>query len=151
MTRNLKLRGHGLRVTQSYSPKEIGKALGTAETTVRAWIRERKLPAMTSGNPHLVLGSDIVAFLEKKRQKNPPLADDAFRCMHCRTARKALGGMVDFKATSAHLGHLTALCEVCGTTMSKGVAVRDLPRLQELFELRRTGDSGIYPIPDDAS
>lgn len=27
--------------------------MGVAETTVRAWIRDGKLPAMTNGNPHL--------------------------------------------------------------------------------------------------
>lgn len=151
MNRHPKLRGHGLRPAQSYSPKEIAIALDVAETTVRVWIRERKLPAMTKGNPHLVLGSDVVAFLEKKRNKKPPLTDDQFRCMCCRTARKALGGMADFKATSTHLGHLSALCEVCETTMSKGAAVRDLPRLRTVFDLRCTDASRNYPIPDDAS
>ena len=65
MVRRPKLRGHGLRPAQSYSPQEIAKAAGIAETTVRAWIRDGKLPAMTNGNPHLVLGSDIQAFFNR--------------------------------------------------------------------------------------
>jgi hypothetical protein len=151
MTRHPKLRGHGLRVAQSYSPAEIARALEIAETTVRQWIRNRDLPAMTDGNPHLVLGCDLVVFLKTKRKKKEKLAPDEFRCMHCRTARKALGRMADFKATGAHLGHLTALCDLCETPMSKGVAVRDLPRLQAIFELRCTPVSGDYPVPDNAS
>ena len=151
MNRHPKLRGHGLRPSQSYSPKEIAKAVGVAEATVGDWIREKRLPAMTNGNPHLVLGSDVVVFLEKKRTKNPPLAENQFRCMHCRTERTALGGMADFKVTSTHLGLLRALCDACGTPMSKGAAVRDLPRLRSLFDLHCTDGSGNYPVPDDAS
>jgi hypothetical protein len=151
MNRHPKLRGHSMRPAQSYSPKEISTALDVAETTVRSWIREGKLPAMTNGNPHLVLGSDLVVFLAKKRNKKPPLADDQFRCMRCRTARKALGGMADFKATSSHLGHLSALCEVCGTTMCKGAGLNNLKRLQTVFDLRFTDATGNYPIPGDAS
>lgn len=151
MNRHPNLRGHGLRLSQSYSPKEIAAALSVAETTVREWIRDDKLPAMTNGNPHLVLGSDLVVFLEKKRNKKPPLADDQFRCMRCRTARKALGGLADFKATSSHLGHLTALCEVCGATMCKGAGLKDLQRLRAVFDLRCTDAAGNYPIPDKTS
>lgn len=151
MNRHPKLRGHGLRPSQSYSPKEIARALDVEEATVRVWIREKRLPAMTNGNPHLVLGSDVVVFLEKKRAKKPRLAETQFRCMHCLAGRNALGGMADFKVVSIHLGVLTALCEACGTPMCRGAAVRDLPRLRSLFELRCTDGSGNYPVPDDAS
>lgn len=151
MNRHPKLRGHGLRPTQSYSPKEVANALAVAETTVRIWIREGRLPAMTNGNPHLILGCDLLVFLEKKRNKKPPLADDQFRCMHCRTTRSALGRMVDFQVTSPRLCHLFALCEVCGTKMSKGSAMRKLDRLRAVFDLRCTAASGNYPIPNDAS
>lgn len=151
MNRYPKLRGHGLRPSQSYSPKEIASALAVAETTVRVWIREGNLPAMTNGNPHLVLGSDLAVFLNRKRNKKPPLADHEFRCMHCRTTRNALGAMADYRVATAHLCHLSALCEVCSTTMSKGAALRDLPRLRTVLDLRCTDASGNYTIPDDAS
>jgi excisionase family DNA binding protein len=134
MARRFKLVGNGFRPSQSYSPKEIADKLGNAETTVREWIREGKLPAMTSGNPHLVLGCDITAFLACLRNKKPRLAADEFRCMHCRTSRKAFGGMADFAATSGHLGVLKAICEICEGTMSKGVAMSDLPRLKTLLD-----------------
>ena len=151
MGAQFKLRGNGLRPAQSYSPKEIAKALEVAETTVRDWIRDGKLPAMTNGNPHLVLGCDVTEFLKKKRQKRPPMAEDQFRCMRCKAPRLAFGGMADFTATSVHVGHLSALCDQCGTPMSKGAAIKDLPRLRAVFDLRITPASGHYAIPDDAS
>lgn len=136
--RKPKLRGYGFRPSQTYSPKEIADRLGNAETTVREWIRDGKLPAMTNGNPHLVLGCDITAFIAEIRGKRKPrLGVDEFRCMRCRDSRKALGGMADFSTKSDQVGTLAALCEVCGGPMSKGVAVRDLPRLSAIFDIGR--------------
>lgn len=151
MVRKLKLRGNGFRPSQTYSPKEIADKLGNSETTVREWIRAGKLPAMTEGNPHLVIGCDITAFLLSLRNKRPRLAPDEFKCMHCREPRKAYGSMADFTAATGQLGVLKALCEVCGGAMSKGVAVRNLPKLNTIFDLLEGGASGNYPIPDSAS
>jgi excisionase family DNA binding protein len=47
--RKPKICGYGFRPSQTYSPKEIADRLGNAETTVREWIRDGKLPAMTNG------------------------------------------------------------------------------------------------------
>jgi excisionase family DNA binding protein len=136
MGRKPKLRGHGFRPSQNYSVQEIAEKLGMAETTVREWIRHEKLPAMTSGNPHLVLGADISAFLVSLRDKKQRLAPDEFKCMHCREPRKAYGGMADFTVTNGRLGALKALCEVCGGTVSRGVSVRGLSRLKAIFDIR---------------
>ena len=110
--------------------------MGVAETTVRAWIRDGKLPAMTNGNPHLVLGSDAQAFFKTFRKPTDSMQEGQFRCMHCRVGRKPMGGMVDFhQRPGAQTGLLQALCEVCGGNMSCGVSVGDLPRLQTIYDL----------------
>lgn len=141
MVRHPKLRGHGLRPAQSYSPQEIARAVGVAETTVCAWIRDGKLPAMTNGNPHLVLGSDAQAFFKTFRKPTESMQEGQFRCMHCRVGRKPMGGMVDFhQRPGAQTGLLQALCEVCGGNMSRGVSIRDLPRLQTIYDLG-------WPVP----
>lgn len=134
--RKPKLRGYGFRPSQTYSLKQIADKLGKAETTVREWINDGKLPAMTNGNPHLVLGCDITTYFAEQRLKAPRLSIDEFRCMRCRNARKALGGMADFSAKTDQVGTLTALCELCGGSMSKGVALRDLPRLRAIFDIK---------------
>ena len=143
MVRYPKLRGHGLRPAQSYSPQEIARAVGVAETTVRGWIRDGKLPAMTGGNPHLVLGADAQVFFESLRKSTEGMQNDEFRCMHCRMGRKPMGGMADFhQKPGAQTGRLQALCEVCGGNMSRGVSVRDLPRLRAIYDLGRPVPQG---------
>ena len=139
MARHPKLRGHGLRPAQSYSPQEIARAVGVAEPTVRIWIREGKLPAMTNGNPHLVLGSDAHAFFKTLRKPAETMQEGQFRCMHCRVGRNPMGGMVDFhQKPGAKLGRMQALCEVCGGNMFRGVSVRELPTLKSIYDLRVT-------------
>jgi hypothetical protein len=141
MIRHPKLRGHGLRTAQSYSPQEIALAVGVVETTVRSWIRDGKLPAMTNGNPHLVLGSDAQAFFKALRKPTESMLKGQFRCMVCREARMPMGGMVDFHhKPGAHTGLLKALCEACGGNMSRGVSIRDLPRMQTIYDFG-------WPVP----
>jgi len=143
MARYPKLRGHGLRPAQSYSPQEIASATAVPETTIQSWIRQGKLPAMTNGNPHLVLGSDLQAFFEDLRKTTEVLQKDEFRCMHCRTGRKAMGGMADILLKpGAQMGRLEALCESCGGKMNRGFSARDLPRLATIFDLRLPGRAG---------
>lgn len=143
MVRLPKLKGHSLRPAQSYSPQEIANAAGVAETTVRAWIRDGKLPAMTNGNPHLVLGSDIQAFFASLRKPKAPLMDDEFRCMHCKKGQKPMGGMVDFiHKPGSQTGRLEALCEVCGHKMCRGVSAGDFPRLSQIYDLKKRGPAG---------
>ncbi len=89
--RKPKLRGYGFRPSQTYSPKEIADRLGNAETTVREWIRDGKLPAVTNGNPHLVLGCDITAFFSDQRLKAPKLAVDEFPLHALPRPQKGLG------------------------------------------------------------
>lgn len=138
--RRPKLRGHGLRPAQSYSPQEIAKGTGFAETTVQRWIREGELAAMTGGNPHLVLGSDAIAYFQSMVTPPEPLQKDEFRCMHCKAARKPWGGIVDYiQKPGAKTGRLEALCDGCQNKMSRGISPRDLPHLMKVFEICEPG------------
>lgn len=148
MPRLPKLHGLGLHPNQAYCPEEIAEAAGVEAATVRLWIRTGKLPAMTKGKPHLALGCDVVALFKSMRSAPTRMAKDEFRCMHCRTARRAWDRVADLFEQSRHLSRLEALCEVCGGTMSKGVSVRDLPVLRTLIDIRPCGASGNDPIPD---
>lgn len=143
MIRQPKLRGNKLHPAQSYTPAEIATAAGVAETTVHAWIRQKKLPALTRGKPYLVLGCDAKAFFASLRKPTEHLADDAMRCMHCKAGRKPLGGMVDFIQTpGAKLARLEGLCEHCESKMSMGVAADDLHRLRTIFDIQVPGGTG---------
>ena len=90
---------------------------------------------MKNGKPYLVLGCDIVAFIQSLRDERHHLANDEFFCMHCRRPRKVAGGMADFLQTKKTTGVLKALCEVCEGSVSRGVGVNDLPRLKTIFDI----------------
>jgi hypothetical protein len=143
MMRLPKLRGNGLHPAQSYTSAELATATGVAETTVRLWIREKKLPALTRGRPHLVLGCDATAFFKSLRSPAQTLTKGEMRCMHCKTGRKPLGAMVDYiAAPRATLARIEGLCEVCDSKMSMGVSATDLPHLKTIFEVQVCGAAG---------
>ena len=122
---------------QNYTPAEIASAAGVAETTVRIWIREKKLPALTKGKPYLVLGCDASAFFKSLRKPTKHLLDGELNCMHCKTGRKPLGAMVDFiHWPGRKLARLEGLCEVCESKMSRGVSFSDLARLSTIFAVQ---------------
>jgi len=137
-----KLRGHGLHPAQSYTPAEIEKATGVPEATIRAWIRDGRLPAMTEGKPYLVLGRDVIAFFKSLRVPMR-LEPDELTCLHCKKASKAMGAMVDFiHEPGANRARIEALCVTCEGNMSRGVAPGDLARLMTIFEVRVRGAPG---------
>ena len=103
---------------------------------MRVWIRYGKLAAMTGGNPHLVLGCDITAFLHGLRKTPSRMAADEFRCMTCRAPRKPWGRLADLVLQGNKMGRLDALCESCGGPMSKGISLRNLPLLRTLIDIR---------------
>lgn len=135
MPRLPKLRGHGLHPAQSYTPAEIEKSAGVPETTVRAWIRDGKLPAMTKAKPYLVLGCDIVAFFKTLRAPIK-LEPDELICLHCKKGQRPWGGTVDYiREPGANKARLEGLCDTCEGKTSRGVAPVDLPRLMTIFEV----------------
>jgi hypothetical protein len=143
MIRLPKLRGTGLHPAQSYTPEEISAAAGVAATTVHAWIRDNKLPAMTKGKPYLVLGCDATAFFKSLRKPTRKLSHGEMHCMHCKTARKPLGGMVDLiQLPGATLARLEGLCMVCEGTMSMGISPDDSPKMRTVFEVHMRGTAG---------
>jgi excisionase family DNA binding protein len=67
MIRNRRPDWRRIKGKLSYTIDEVARALGTHRNTVRHWIRKAGLPAMTDARPHLILGSDLVAFLRTRR------------------------------------------------------------------------------------
>lgn len=98
---------------------------------------------MTRGNPYLVLGADAVAFFRTLRKPTRRLGATEFHCMHCKTGRKAWGGVVDWiHKPGASTARLEALCETCESKMNRVVSAEDLPRLMKVFDIQVRGALG---------
>ena len=58
-----------VKVHRSYTVEEIAGLFGIHKNTVRAWVKAG-LPTCDNKRPVLILGRDLIAFLQARRAKN---------------------------------------------------------------------------------
>lgn len=135
-----KVRSHGV-----YTVQELAEALGVHQITIRRWIHQDGLPAVTDRKPWLIDGRDAKQFLESRsRTAKCRLARGELYCLRCRDRRRPDGGLVDYLPNTADFGRLVGFCPACGTTMYRAVRKVDLDELPTDLDLAfPTGETGI--------
>lgn len=132
MPKQARLRG--IKGARCYTIEEAADVSGVSPRTIRNWGKEG-LPVMDSARPILIRGDDLRAHIEGKRKANKVrTALDTFYCMACRKARPAAGGFADCTLTGDR-ATLTALCDHCGTLLTKPVAQAQIPKIARLIDL----------------
>jgi len=111
-----------------YTVDEIARLYGLGRNTVRAWIKTGGLTPLDGGRPILVMGATLRMFLEARRAKaKRPCPPGHLYCFACRVPRAPALAMADFIPQAKGAGRLSALCEVCGTTMHRRAREDALP------------------------
>jgi len=106
-----------------YTVEEIAKALGCHRQTVWQWIKNG-MPISDSRRPILVRGIDAKTYLGARYvAKRRKLAPGEMYCLRYRTPRKPAFNAAELIVTTAELGSLQGLCEVCSTVMNVGVSI----------------------------
>ncbi|HEY8595153.1 MAG TPA: helix-turn-helix domain-containing protein [Devosiaceae bacterium] len=134
-TSGKKRRGTGLSIHRSYTPGELARALGVTTGTVLRW-RKEGLTFIMDGRPYLVSGADALAFLKARRAPRRKCQMHECLCFRCQDLRAPALGMADYVPITPTTGMFKALCEVCNTVMNKRIALRSLPLLEGIIELR---------------
>ncbi|ORE90870.1 helix-turn-helix domain-containing protein [Aurantimonas sp. 22II-16-19i] len=114
---------------RSYTVDEAAKALGVHKGTVRRW-QKTGLPSLTDQRPALILGAELIAFLDERKPKRQHCALHQAYCLSCRAPRDAALGEVDFILHASGAGMMQALCAECETVMNKRVPIARIPELQ---------------------
>jgi hypothetical protein len=126
----------GIKVNRHYTYEDAADVLGLTYRTIRAW-REKGLCVMTSSRPHLILGEDLIGFIESQHQPSGRLEPDQFRCFTCQAPRRALDRIVFYTSTAPKRGQLEAICEVCEGRCFRFAGEAGLPKLAQYFEIVR--------------
>lgn len=114
-----------IKLHRNYTVDDAARALGVAKGTVRRWIKNG-LPAIIDRKPILILGGDLIDYLDSRASSRKPCQLDECFCFSCREPRKPAFGMAEFIPITATGGNLRALCAECSTIMHKRVQRRRL-------------------------
>lgn len=124
-----------VKIHRSYTIDEAASRLRVHRNTVRAWIK-RGLPTIDKTKPLLILGREVVAYLQARRTKSKqPCKVDELYCLRCRAPKKPAGGMVEYKAVTTTLGNLIAICPDCETIMNRRTTMAKLDVLRRHMDI----------------
>ena len=123
-----------IKTHRSYDVEEAAIAAVVSVVTVRRWLK-LGLPALYDQKPTLILGVELIAFLDQKKANKPKCRLHECYCFKCRAPRSPAGRMADITPFNQASGNLSAICEVCGTMMHKRMAMRDLATLQRVLDV----------------
>ena len=125
----------GISKNLTYSIQEIQDIRGTSPQTVRRWINEEDLPAMTAQRPFLIHGADLIEFLNVKsnRGKNPHKVGE-LSCYKCGHRGRPLGDMADLEINGSRR-RLEALCGNCENPVSLIIGAAKLAQYREILDI----------------
>jgi hypothetical protein len=128
-TYNLKL----VRREFSYTVQEIADLFSLHPNAVRRWVKAG-LRTIDDRRPHLVHGTDLIAFLNKRQQRRKRrCAPDQMYCCRCRVPRRPAGGRVVVDRLNAKQLIIRGICELCGVRMNRGGSLARLSEIERVF------------------
>lgn len=116
-----------IRPSKTYTYKELASVVCKSEATTRAWAKDG-LRVLKATKPHLILGSDARAYLNKRfNTKGPKLKIGEAPCFTCKARRMLTVGLAEIRPNSPKGWRMFGLCSVCGAMCSRIIAERDIP------------------------
>lgn len=127
----------GIKSFRCYTIEEAAEVSGVSPRTIRNWASDG-LRVMDGTRPALIRGDDLMDHIKGKRESRAVKTRiDTFYCLPCRKERHPAGGMADCEITDGR-AKLTAICEVCGTVVSKPVSEANVPATARILDLKIT-------------
>ena len=119
-----------VKIHRSYSVEEVAGLFGIHRNTVREWLRHG-LPRCDDKRPLLILGRDLVAFLQARRRTNKRTCNAGeIYCVRCRSPKNPAGDMADYSPLTSVLGNLIGICPTCDSMIYRRVNLAKLAQVQ---------------------
>ena len=110
-----------MKIHRSYMVEEIADLFGIHKNTVRSWVKVG-LATSDDKRPMLILGHDLVAFLQARRIKNKQTCKPGeIYCVRCRAPKFPAADMAEYVSVSEKFGNLVAICPDCDSIMNRRV------------------------------
>jgi hypothetical protein len=144
-----------VKIHRNYKVEEIASLFGIHKNTVHRWVKTG-LPTSDHKRPTLILGRDLIEFLQARRAKNKwPCRPGEIYCVRCRRPKVPAGEMVDYLPVTDKLGNLKAICPDCDSIMNRRVNLAKLGQVQGKMDitfpqaLRRVSESNQPTVNSD--
>jgi len=119
---------------RSYTVEEAANCLGRCRGTVRRWIKAG-LPVLSEQRPILILGADLIDYLQASTPPRQRCAIDECPCFSCKVPRRPAFNAVEYHASGTTGGNMRALCDVCSSVMHKHVSSKKLEALAQKLDV----------------
>ncbi len=112
-----------VKIHRNYTVEEVARLLGKHKNTVRNWVKDG-LATIDDKRPMLILGPDLVAFLQARRSKNKQSCKPGqLYCVRCRVPKFPEGNMADYEPVTEKIGNMIAICPDCDSIMNRWVSM----------------------------
>lgn len=131
---------HRIKSNRPYLIEEAARTLGVHKNTIRRWISEEGLAAITDARPHIIPGDILKLFLKEKRERQrTKRGPGELFCLKCRASRKPAGDIAEYEPRSAKHGMLQAICSECECLMFRVTKRANLTEFEAFFEVQERG------------
>lgn len=127
-----------VKIHRAYTYEEAAHLIGASRATVRRWVSSGQLAAICDHKPHLILGSDLRAFLDGRASTKTPCPPGQCYCVKCRTSIVPDGGIADFIHDNPKTGLLQGLCPTCGGLSYRRTSLAQLEAIQLTLDVTVT-------------
>jgi len=125
MIRNRRPNWRRVKSKTSYTFDEVARMLGVHRNTVRHWVKDGGLHALTETRPFLILGAELVAFLRQRWQsRKRKCGAGELYCLKCRAPRKPVPDLIEFRRMSETRAAIVGICSACETLMHRFISSR---------------------------
>lgn len=119
-----------VKIHRSYTVEEVAGLLDKHKNTVRGWVKDG-LAISDDKRPMLILGHDLVAYLQARRIKNKQTCKPGeLYCVCCRAPKSPAAGMADYEPVTDKFGNLKAICPDCNFIINRRVSLAKLEQVR---------------------
>jgi Helix-turn-helix domain len=127
-----------VKVHRNYSVEDIVRLFGLHKNTVRSWLKQG-LAAIDDRRPTLILGRELVRFLQERRQRaKQSCGPGRIYCIACRAPKAPAGKMAECTSTGPLAGNLCGICPDCDRLIYRRVNLAKLDAVRGDLEIAFT-------------
>lgn len=124
-----------VKIHRSYTVEEIAVLFGIHKNTVREWVKAG-LATSDDRRPMLILGQDLKAYLQARREKNKQKCRPGeIYCVRCRAPKFPAADIAYYAPVTEKFGNLAAICPDCDSIINRRVSLAMLGQVRGKLDI----------------